>query len=213
MSETEQGNGLRFERLLDVGSGSASRYWRDIPVLMIVGDQTGSALATSVFERPLEEHSTALKVNEPSVALVETLKASRLAPVSSKRTSSLAASVFVGRLGRSDICLNHVTVSKTHACISPPELPGGMWQIQDVGSRNGTFVNGHRLARGEWGHLKFGDEVVLGSLHCIFLDSEALDDLLDFLRNTEETKTWNTFCEKDKPETGDGGIAPHSHQP
>ncbi len=51
-------------------------------------------------------------------------------------------------------------VSRRHARIS---LREGQYQIEDLGSTNGTFVNrGHRLVPGNRHPLKDGDEIIVG---------------------------------------------------
>lgn len=35
----------------------------------------------------------------------------------------------------------------------------GAWQVQDLGSTNGTFINSHRLSAGQWAGLTPGDEL------------------------------------------------------
>jgi FHA domain len=41
---------------------------------------------------------------------------------------------------------------------------GGAWQLKDLGSRNGTFVNSNRLEPGDWLRLSVGDKIALGAL-------------------------------------------------
>ena len=48
------------------------------------------------------------------------------------------------------------TVSRRHAVIS---LAQGRWAVRDMGSTNGTFVNGARLDRGETRPIGNGDRV------------------------------------------------------
>jgi hypothetical protein len=48
----------------------------------------------------------------------------------------------VGRMGGSNIVLDHPTVSREHATI---KLEGDEFRVYDLGSANGTFVNGQRL--------------------------------------------------------------------
>lgn len=40
----------------------------------------------------------------------------------------------------------------------------GQWQIRDLGSHNGTFVNGMKLAPNAWTDLKLGDQVKIATL-------------------------------------------------
>ena len=41
---------------------------------------------------------------------------------------------------------------------------GSEWQIQDVGSTNGTFLNGQRLAPGQWYPIKKGDKIKIATI-------------------------------------------------
>ncbi len=65
--------------------------------------------------------------------------------------------IVIGRDPSSDIALNpESAASRRHAAVYPQE---GRWRIQDLGSVNGTLVNGVRLEDGE---LNIGDEIVIG---------------------------------------------------
>ena len=41
----------------------------------------------------------------------------------------------------------------------------GQWQIRDLGSRNGTFVNGIRLAPNVWTNINIGDQLKIATTH------------------------------------------------
>ena len=64
-------------------------------------------------------------------------------------------------IGRSPTCklvLTHKSVSSFHACV---RWHDDAWQLRDLGSRNGTFLNGQRVR--ERPHaLRRGDRIVLG---------------------------------------------------
>jgi DNA-binding CsgD family transcriptional regulator len=62
-------------------------------------------------------------------------------------------------------------VSRLHALLE--RLDGG-WRVADLGSRNGTFVNDHRL--GTPIALRPGDELRAGSWRLVFVDTEADGD-------------------------------------
>jgi pSer/pThr/pTyr-binding forkhead associated (FHA) protein len=65
----------------------------------------------------------------------------------------------VGRDPISDICISDPEVSRQHGLLI--QMPGGGYKIQDLGSTNGTVVDGIRLA-GEAFTLKPGQLIALG---------------------------------------------------
>ncbi len=66
--------------------------------------------------------------------------------------------LVVGRGRGADLVIHEGTISRAHAALGYGEK--GFF-VQDLGSTNGTFVNGHRLERAALGD---GDEVQLGKL-------------------------------------------------
>ncbi len=72
----------------------------------------------------------------------------------------LAARHVVGRSPPSQLLLDRPQVSGLHA-----ELlwDGSRWVIQDLGSRNGTFVDGRRLEASERASLTVGSELTFGT--------------------------------------------------
>jgi hypothetical protein len=73
------------------------------------------------------------------------------------------ARMTVGTLESNDVVVDADGVSRVHAAF---ERFGDTWCIRDLGSRNGTFVNGGRIV-GERA-LHPGDEIVLGRLRLLF---------------------------------------------
>lgn len=69
----------------------------------------------------------------------------------------------VGTLVSNDVVVDADGVSRVHAVF---ERFGDTWCVHDLGSRNGTYVNGERLI-GERA-LHSGDEIVLGRLRLLF---------------------------------------------
>ena len=66
-----------------------------------------------------------------------------LAPIGGGDPIPLTVNVLtIGRRPSCDICLNYPNVSGVHCELS---FKGGVWSIRDMGSTNGTKVNGERV--------------------------------------------------------------------
>ncbi|MFC5548824.1 HD domain-containing phosphohydrolase [Massilia aerilata] len=63
------------------------------------------------------------------------------------------------------VCIPEQTVSRRHARI---RRHGASYFVEDLHSRNGTFVSGERLAPGAWHVLVEGDELGLASARLVF---------------------------------------------
>ena len=70
----------------------------------------------------------------------------------------------IGRSPDNDIFLDDVTVSRKHAVLLQSE---GEFQIEDLGSLNGTFVNRKRIDAPA--RLQSGDEVQIGKYRLSFI--------------------------------------------
>ena len=79
--------------------------------------------------------------------------------IAGRRYALSAGPNVVGRDPAAAIPIDHVSVSRRHAQVS---LSGGGATIQDLGSRNGTYLNGRRLETAA--ALKDGDVIRLGSV-------------------------------------------------
>ncbi len=75
----------------------------------------------------------------------------------------------VGRHPESDIFLDDITVSRRHVEFRREQ---STFRLHDVGSLNGTYLNGDRVDDAE---LQSGDEVRIGKFRLIFFASDAKD--------------------------------------
>jgi hypothetical protein len=68
------------------------------------------------------------------------------------------AGATLGRSRQCDVVLNDPNVSRQHAELRPR---GGSWVLTDLGSTNGSRINGHQVERSEV--VRPGDEIELGA--------------------------------------------------
>jgi hypothetical protein len=73
------------------------------------------------------------------------------------RVVPLDGELTIGRRGPCDLILRDDAVSGHHARFA---LRNGSWEVEDLGSTNGTFVNGRRVVRPQ--PLRSGDVVTTG---------------------------------------------------
>lgn len=73
----------------------------------------------------------------------------------------LGADQLIGREPTAGVRLDDDSVSWRHASL---RWTGQAWELQDLGSRNGTFLDGHRIASGARALLRLGCELRFGEL-------------------------------------------------
>ena len=69
--------------------------------------------------------------------------------------------VVIGRVAPADLVIDDSSLSRRHARVA---LEGDRIVVEDLGSTNGTWVNGRRIDRAE---LSVGAELVVGALSCV----------------------------------------------
>jgi hypothetical protein len=82
-----------------------------------------------------------------------------LEELETKRRYTLGPRCLVGRHASCDLSFNDPRVSGEHAIV---RWVDERWELKDLGSRNGTFLNGRGLGRGERVTLGPGEVVTLG---------------------------------------------------
>ena len=78
----------------------------------------------------------------------------------------------IGRSREVEVCIPHTSVSKKHLLV---ERRGPKYIFRDLGSKNGSFLNDFRMARGS---LSDGDELRVGSIRITFYRAAAPEDAL-----------------------------------
>jgi hypothetical protein len=104
-------------------------------------------------------YSTAGRVAEPLEERARSRQQTALLLMGGKRLVVGPGGVTMGRSRQCDITVDDANVSRTHAEVRPR---GGSWVLNDLGSTNGSRLNGHRVEGSEV--LKPGDEIELGTM-------------------------------------------------
>src|SRR5580704_15322447 len=89
---------------------------------------------------------------------------------STGRTKLLEPEHLVGRASRCSLHINERYVSAQHAIF---RWSGRGWELKDLGSRNGTFLNGMRLQPAEEHPVRPGSQVSFGKPEQLW---EVVDD-------------------------------------
>ncbi len=85
------------------------------------------------------------------------------------RSESFSRDIIkIGRLASAHLCLDDDRVSRIHSVIEV--AADGSVSIIDMGSAEGTFVNGKKVSRGA---LRVGDEIAIGGLRIVVADGGA----------------------------------------
>jgi hypothetical protein len=103
-------------------------------------------------------YSTAGRVVEPLEERAHVQVHTALLLLDDKRMVVGPAGATLGRSRQCDVVLSDQNVSRQHAEIRPR---GGSWVLTDLGSTNGTVLNGRRVDRPEV--IKQGDQIELGT--------------------------------------------------
>lgn len=126
-----------------------------------------SAQAIPPVEQPIAQPSTppaggsfAAGVSAPAAAIT----VARLIDNATLRAWTLHSSrMIVGRSSASDIVIDDINASRSHAELRCDTQ--GQWLITDLGSTNGTFVNGQRITTRP---LMEGDRIAIGTTDLMF---------------------------------------------
>jgi len=108
-------------------------------------------------------YSTAGRVAEPLEERARSRQRTALLVTGGRRLVVGAGGATIGRSRQCDVMLDDPNLSRAHAEIRPR---GGSWVVTDLGSTNGSRLNGRRLEATEV--LKPGDELEFGATQLTF---------------------------------------------
>lgn len=108
-------------------------------------------------------YSTAGRVAEPLEERARSRQRTALLVTGGRRLVVGAGGVTIGRSRQCEVMLDDANLSRAHAEIRPR---GGSWVVTDLGSTNGSRLNGRRLEATEV--LKPGDELEFGATQLTF---------------------------------------------
>jgi hypothetical protein len=150
----------------------ASQDDRELTTTLRLGSQSEASPAESAL---LEGYLSAASGDEKST-LDEILNGSRdksmliifKGPAKGSRYLITRDGATIGRSQESNVFLDDVTVSRSHAAITYDDLKS-QFVLSDRSSLNGTYVNG---SISEKANLSHGDEVQIGKFHLLFITGQ-----------------------------------------
>ena len=150
----------------------ASQDDRELTTTLRLGSQSEASPAESAL---LEGYLSAASGDEKST-LDEILNGSRdksmliifKGPAKGSRYLITRDGATIGRSQESEVFLDDVTVSRSHAAISYDDQKS-QFVLSDRSSLNGTYVNG---SISEKANLIHGDEVQIGKFHLLFITGQ-----------------------------------------
>jgi predicted component of type VI protein secretion system len=94
------------------------------------------------------------------------------------------SSITIGRAPENDIVIPHDSVSRKHCTV---DLTRGVFTITDLGSSNGTFVDGERLDLKKGKTFLSTSQIVIGKLDCEFAEGGLSKDQLAKAQSVKES--------------------------
>jgi hypothetical protein len=163
------GTAVAIEALLEDAQGLAlaafeARHGAGFLLVTSMGGMDPKATATTQLLLDVDVEPAARTANLATVVY----------PLRSK-SSAGGELVTIGRETNHDVVIPDMSISRFHAFAK--RAANGSFQLQDVGSTNGTAVNGASVpprGAGPPTAVKPGDTVRLGQLECTFTDAAGL---------------------------------------
>jgi hypothetical protein len=158
---------IEFETADELGLGEFGIQTRVVRPPEQAAVSEGPAAGAPAVEPPLPPaseagrtmvYSAAGRVAQPLEERAQVRRETALLVLDGKRLVVGAGGVTLGRSRECDVMLDDPNVSRTHAELRPR---GGSWVLTDLGSTNGSSINGQRIDAPTV--VKPGDEIELGT--------------------------------------------------
>jgi Protein of unknown function (DUF3662)/FHA domain len=163
---------IAFETADELGLGEFGIQTRTVrpPEQPPEAEQPAQAPPAPVPAQPVEAESgrtmvygSAGRIAEPLEERAQVRAATALVVLGAKRIIVGSGGATLGRSRQCDVVVDDPNVSRTHAELRPR---GGSWVLTDLGSTNGSSVNGRRIDAPTV--VKPGDEIELGTATMTF---------------------------------------------
>jgi pSer/pThr/pTyr-binding forkhead associated (FHA) protein len=152
-----------FRFYADVATPPASRVRRSVPPVTAPQPPTGAGarLSDTLLGMPQPLPAASVTPTQPQAAPLASLLV-RSGAMKGRRLAVKVPVVNIGRADFNDIVISDPSVSTSHAKLQRRD---DIWMLSDLGSTNGTFVEGERLSGevplGPGTTVKFGEVAVL----------------------------------------------------
>jgi pSer/pThr/pTyr-binding forkhead associated (FHA) protein len=152
-----------FRFYADVATPPASRVRRSVPPVTAPQPPTGAGarLSDTLLGMPQPLPAASVTPTQPQAAPLASLLV-RSGAMKGRRLAVKVPVVNIGRADFNDILISDPSVSTSHAKLQRRD---DIWMLSDLGSTNGTFVEGERLSGevplGPGTTVKFGEVAVL----------------------------------------------------
>jgi hypothetical protein len=155
-----------------------ARFFDQYPASSVL---IGLGILGLVEETQNSKDNQTLRFNaeERSDYIRSTALANRVWFVVKKPENRTELRIVVGRTAESDVTIPELTISTEHCAFEAS--PFGL-RLTDLGSTNGTVVDGQRLAKGETASLRSGSKIILGRFEFEYLRHK------DFVQRLQHTR-------------------------
>lgn len=85
------------------------------------------------------------------------------------------STVTIGRASGNDVAIPHESISRSHCTV---QLNKGVFTITDLGSSNGTYIDGEKIPPNKPKNFLPSSQIVLGKIECEFSEGGLTTDQL-----------------------------------